>query len=47
MEKFGKTIQVLLSEEEVKLVQTPLDTDGAQVMASFPIVSSLQNRTVQ
>ncbi|GAX73873.1 hypothetical protein CEUSTIGMA_g1323.t1 [Chlamydomonas eustigma] len=37
MEKFGKTIQVLLSEEEVKLVQTPLDTDGAQVMASFPI----------
>jgi len=34
-EKFGKTLQVLLGEEEVHFVQSPLNTDGPHVVSRF------------
>jgi hypothetical protein len=38
LEKFGKTVQVLLGEDEVHMVQGPVNTDGPSVMCRFGMV---------
>lgn len=37
-EKFGKTVQVLLGQEEIHFVQSSLNTDGPHVISRFRMV---------
>lgn len=39
LEKCGKTCQVLLSPDEVVLIQTQFNTDGIHACARFSVVS--------